>query len=109
MDVLPGAIFVIDSKKEQIAIMEARRLNIPVVAVVDTNCDPDEADYVIPGNDDAIRAIKLLTAKTADAVLEGKQFLAEKHTEAVSAAELPVQASGEKVEQAESAVENSGA
>jgi len=109
MDVLPGAIFVIDSKKEQIAIMEARRLNIPVVAVVDTNCDPDEADYVIPGNDDAIRAIKLLTVKTADAVLEGKQFLAEKHTEAVSAAELPVQASGEKVEQAESAAENSGA
>lgn len=109
MDVLPGAIFVIDSKKEQIAIMEARRLNIPVVAVVDTNCDPDEADYVIPGNDDAIRAIKLLTAKTADAVLEGKQFLAEKHTEAASAAELPVQASGEKVEQAESAAENSGA
>lgn len=109
MDVLPGAIFVIDSKKEQIAIMEARRLNIPVVAVVDTNCDPDEADYVIPGNDDAIRAIKLLTAKIADAVLEGKQFLAEKHTEAASAAELPVQASGEKVEQAESAAENSGA
>ena len=67
---LPGALFVIDPRKEHIAICEARRLGIPIVAIVDTNCDPDEIDYVIPGNDDAIRAVKLLTAKMADAVLE---------------------------------------
>ncbi len=107
MDVLPGAIFVIDSKKEQIAIMEARRLNIPVVAVVDSNCDPDEADYVIPGNDDAIRAIKLLTAKVADAVIDGKQFLAEKPAETASATEAPVQAAEEVAAAVEA--ENSGA
>jgi small subunit ribosomal protein S2 len=74
---LPGVLFVIDPKKEKIAIAEARRLSIPVVAVVDTNCDPDDADYVIPGNDDAIRAIKLLASKMADAVLEGKGVLAK--------------------------------
>ncbi len=74
---LPGAIFIIDPKKEKIAVAEARRLSIPVVAVVDTNCDPDDADYVIPGNDDAIRAIKLLASKIADAVLEGKGVLAK--------------------------------
>lgn len=67
---LPGALFVIDPRKEHIAIAEARRLNIPIVAIVDTNCDPDEVDHVIPGNDDAIRAVKLLTSKMADAVLE---------------------------------------
>ncbi|MCL5780394.1 30S ribosomal protein S2 [Desulforamulus profundi] len=70
---LPGALFVIDPRKERIAVAEARKLGIPIVAIVDTNCDPDEVDYVIPGNDDAIRAVKLLTAKMADAVLEGKQ------------------------------------
>lgn len=70
---LPGALFVIDPRKERIAVAEARKLGIPIVAIVDTNCDPDEVDYVIPGNDDAIRAVKLLTAKIADAVLEGKQ------------------------------------
>ncbi|MZP43448.1 30S ribosomal protein S2 [Heliobacterium gestii] len=70
---LPGAIFVIDPRKERIAVAEARRLGIPLVGIVDTNCDPDEIDYVIPGNDDAIRAVKLLTAKMADAVLEGNQ------------------------------------
>jgi small subunit ribosomal protein S2 len=70
---LPGALFVIDPRKEHIAIAEARRLGIPIVAIVDTNCDPDEVDYVIPGNDDAIRAVKLLTAKIADAVLEANQ------------------------------------
>ncbi|MDR2350734.1 MAG: 30S ribosomal protein S2 [Deltaproteobacteria bacterium] len=73
MDRLPGAIFVIDPKRENIATAEARRLGIPVVAVVDTNCDPDEVDYIIPGNDDAIRAIKLMTSKMADACLEGRQ------------------------------------
>ncbi|MEW6697903.1 MAG: 30S ribosomal protein S2 [Bacillota bacterium] len=70
---LPGALFVIDPRKERIAVAEARKLGIPIVAIVDTNCDPDEVDYVIPGNDDAIRAVKLLTNKMADAVLEGKQ------------------------------------
>ena len=70
---LPGALFVVDPKKERNAILEAKKLGIPVVAIVDTNCDPDEADYVIPGNDDAIRAVKLITAKMADAVIEGRQ------------------------------------
>lgn len=73
MSKLPGALFVIDPRKERIAVAEARKLGLPIVAIVDTNCDPDEVDYVIPGNDDAIRAVKLLTAKMADAVLEGRQ------------------------------------
>lgn len=73
MEKLPGALFVVDPRKERIAVAEAKKLNIPVVAIVDTNCDPDEVDYVIPGNDDAIRAVKLITAKIADAVIEGKQ------------------------------------
>jgi small subunit ribosomal protein S2 len=70
---LPGAIFIIDPKNEAIAVHEGRRLNIPIVAVVDTNCDPDEIDYPIPGNDDAIRAIRLLTSRMADACIEGRQ------------------------------------
>ena len=70
---LPGALFIVDPRKERIAVSEARKLNIPIVAIVDTNCDPDEIDYVIPGNDDAIRAVKLIAATMADAVLEGKQ------------------------------------
>ena len=70
---LPGALFIIDPRKERIAVAEAKKLGIPIVAIVDTNCDPDEIDYVIPGNDDAIRAVKLLTAKMADAVMEGRQ------------------------------------
>lgn len=73
MNKLPGALFIIDPRKERIAVAEARKLGIPIVAIVDTNCDPDEIDYIIPGNDDAIRAVKLLTAKMADAVLEGRQ------------------------------------
>lgn len=73
MDKLPGAVFVVDPRKEKIAVAEARKLNIPVVAIVDTNCDPDEIDYVIPGNDDAIRAVRLISSKIADAVLESKQ------------------------------------
>ncbi len=73
MKKLPGALFVIDPRKEHIAVQEARKLGIPIVGIVDTNCDPDEIDYVIPGNDDAIRAVKLLTGKMADAVLEGRQ------------------------------------
>ena len=69
----PGAMFVIDPKKERIAVLEAKKLGIPVVAIVDTNCDPDEVDYVIPGNDDAIRAVKLISSKIADAVIEARQ------------------------------------
>ena len=70
---LPGALFVVDPRKEHIAVAEARILGIPIVGIVDTNCDPDEIDYVIPGNDDAIRAVKLIAGKMADAVLEGRQ------------------------------------
>lgn len=73
MKELPGALFVVDSRKEKNAIAEARKLGIPIVAIVDTNCDPDEIDYVIPGNDDAIRAVKLIAGAMADAVLEGRQ------------------------------------
>ncbi len=73
MEELPDALFIIDPRKERIAVAEARKLGIPIVAIVDTNCDPDEIDYVIPGNDDAIRAVKLLTNKMADALQEGSQ------------------------------------
>ena len=71
MNRLPGALYVVDPRKERIAVAEARKLGIPIVAIVDTNCDPDEIDYVIPGNDDAIRAVRLLTGRMADAVIEG--------------------------------------
>lgn len=77
MHELPGAIFIIDPRKEKIAVAEAKKLSIPIVAVVDTNCDPDEIDFVIPGNDDAIRAIKLISSKIANAYLEGKGILAK--------------------------------
>ena len=70
---MPGALFIVDPRKERIAVSEAHKMGIPVVAIVDTNCDPDEIDYPIPGNDDAIRAVKLIVSKMADAVLEGKQ------------------------------------
>ena len=73
MKKLPGALFIVDPRKEKIAVSEAKKLGIPVVAIVDTNCDPDEVDYVIPGNDDAIRAVKLITATIANAVIEGRQ------------------------------------
>ena len=88
MKKLPGALFVVDPRKEHIAVTEARILGIPIVAIVDTNCDPDEIDYVIPGNDDAIRAVKLIAGKLADAVLEGKQGeqTAEEAAPAVEAA-----------------------
>lgn len=73
MKKIPGALFIVDPKKERIAVLEARKLGIPIVAIVDTNCDPDEIDYIIPGNDDAIRAVKLISSKIADAVIEGRQ------------------------------------
>ena len=79
MDGLPDALFVIDPKKEYIAVKEAKKLGIPVVAIVDTNCDPEDIDYVIPGNDDAIRAIRLFTQKVADAVLEGYNIAEERY------------------------------
>jgi len=83
---LPDAIFVIDSNKEQIAVREARKLGIPVVAVVDTNCDPSEVDYVIPGNDDALRAIRLFATKIADSVSEGTQLMSDKQAADLAAA-----------------------
>ncbi len=86
MERLPSAIFIVDTKKEHNAVLEAKRLGIPVIAIVDTNCDPDDADYIIPGNDDAIRAIKLISASIADAVIEGRQ------------GETPVEAVEEKAE-----------
>jgi len=73
MKKLPGALFIVDPRKEKIAVSEAHKLGIPVVAIVDTNCDPDDVDYVIPGNDDAIRAVKLIAATMADAIMEGRQ------------------------------------
>ncbi|QWR77281.1 30S ribosomal protein S2 [Candidatus Magnetomonas plexicatena] len=75
MKKIPGAVFVVDPRRENIAVMEARKLSLPVVSIVDTNCDPDLIDYVVPGNDDAIRAVKLVTSKIADAILEGKAML----------------------------------
>lgn len=96
MGSLPGAIYIVDPKKERIAVAEARKLSIPIVAIVDTNCDPDEIDYVIPGNDDAIRAIKLITSKIADAILEGKEALSK--TVAEEAEKVAV---GEKIRQEE--------
>ncbi|MEG1461418.1 MAG: 30S ribosomal protein S2, partial [Oscillospiraceae bacterium] len=84
MKKLPGALFVVDPRKEHNAIAEARKLNIPIIAIVDTNCDPDEIDYVIPGNDDAIRAIRLIAGAMASAVQEGRQGL-DAETEAAAA------------------------
>ncbi len=78
MKKLPGALFVVDCKNETIAVREARRLGIPVVAIVDSNCDPDEIDYIIPGNDDAIRAIRLMSSRIADACIEGRQHMEER-------------------------------
>jgi small subunit ribosomal protein S2 len=92
MSRLPGAIFVIDPRKEYIAVSEARKLGVPVVAVVDTNCDPDEIDYVIPGNDDAIRAIRLLTSRIADACQEGKARFEEKAVAEEGKEETPQEA-----------------
>jgi small subunit ribosomal protein S2 len=86
MNRLPDAVFVIDSNKEQIAVREARKLGIPVVAVVDTNCDPTEVDYVIPGNDDALRAIRLFTSKIADSAAEGVQMIDDKQIAEMQAA-----------------------
>ncbi len=87
---LPSALFIIDPRKERIAVAEARKLGIPIIAIVDTNCDPDEIDLVIPGNDDAIRAVRLLTSKMADAVIEGINLSKDNETEAEDEAETEV-------------------
>ena len=87
MQAIPDVMFVVDPRKERIAVAEAHKLNIPIVAMVDTNCDPDEIDYVIPSNDDAIRAVKLITAKMADALIESKQGEEEAQVEAVETEE----------------------
>ena len=87
MDRLPSAIFIIDPKKEKIAVEESQRLAIPIVAIVDTNCDPTGIDYPVPGNDDAIRAVRLITARMADAVLEGAGSFAKEEAEAAEEAE----------------------
>ncbi len=92
MSRLPDAVFVIDSNKEQIAVREARKLGIPVVAVVDTNCDPSEVDYVIPGNDDALRAIRLFTSKISDSIAEGAQLMSDKQVADMTAATEQAQA-----------------
>lgn len=91
---LPGAVFIVDPRKERIAVLEARKLGIPIVGIVDTNCDPDEIDYIIPGNDDAIRAVKLISSKIADAVLEGKQG----EQMALAKEEAAVETEGEEVQ-----------
>jgi small subunit ribosomal protein S2 len=101
MSRLPDAIFVIDSNKEQIAVREARKLGIPVVAVVDTNCDPTEVDYVIPGNDDALRAIRLFTSKISESIAEGAQLMSDKQIADMTAA--TEQAQAREAQQAEDA------
>jgi small subunit ribosomal protein S2 len=101
MSRLPDAVFVIDSNKEQIAVREARKLGIPVVAVVDTNCDPSEVDYVIPGNDDALRAIRLFTSKISDSIAEGAQLMSDKQVADMTAA--TEQAQAREMQQAEDA------
>jgi small subunit ribosomal protein S2 len=90
MDRFPGALFIVDPKRERIAVSEARKLGVPTVAIVDTNCDPDEIDYVIPGNDDAIRAIRLFATKVADAVIEGKR-LREEELQGQTGGEAPIE------------------
>ena len=98
MKKLPGALFIVDPRKEKIAVSEAKKLGIPVVAIVDTNCDPDDADYVIPGNDDAIRAVKLIAGAMADAIVEGRQG-EDKEAEAdAEASETPAEATAAAAE-----------
>jgi small subunit ribosomal protein S2 len=101
MTSLPGALFIVDPKKERIAVAEAKKLSVPIVAIVDTNCDPDEIDYVIPGNDDAIRAIKLITSKIADAFLEGKETLSKSLAEEAEKTQVEVKIQQEEAEVSE--------
>ncbi|EOD7963478.1 30S ribosomal protein S2 [Staphylococcus aureus] len=101
MKSMPQALFVVDPRKERNAISEARKLNIPIVGIVDTNCDPDEIDYVIPANDDAIRAVKLLTAKMADAILEGQQGVSNEEVAAEQNIDLDEKEKSEETEATE--------
>lgn len=108
MKSMPQALFVVDPRKERNAIAEARKLNIPIVGIVDTNCDPDEIDYVIPANDDAIRAVKLLTGKMADAILEGQQGVSNDEVAAEQNIDLNEEEATEKssIEETEETVES---
>ena len=102
LDRLPSAIFIVDPKKEDIAVEEARRLSIPIVAIVDTNCDPTVIDYPVPGNDDAIRAVRLITARMADAINEGRGTLAKEEAEEIPASpDMPVVTEAEMTASAE--------
>ncbi|HCV9434667.1 TPA: 30S ribosomal protein S2 [Staphylococcus aureus] len=101
MKSMPQALFVVDPRKERNAIAEALKLNIPIVGIVDTNCDPDEIDYVIPANDDAIRAVKLLTAKMADAILEGQQGVSNEEVAAEQNIDLDEKEKSEETEATE--------
>jgi len=103
---MPDTLFVVDSHKEEIAVLEARKLGVPVVAIVDTNCDPDSIDYVIPGNDDALRAIRLFTSRIADAVLEGRQAAVQKQLEEEKVA---AEKAAEELERAREAAAEAGA
>src|SRR5262249_15947010 len=102
MDTLPSAVFIIDPRKEKIAVAEAQRLGIPIVAIVDTNCDPSGIDYPIPGNDDAIRAVRLITSRLADGILEGRGTVAEEEPEGA-------EREGGEAEMAAAAAETEGA
>lgn len=104
MKSMPQALFVVDPRKERNAIAEARKLHIPIVGIVDTNCDPDEIDYVIPANDDAIRAVKLLTGKMADAILEGQQGVSNE--EVAAEQNIDLNESKEEATEAETTEEN---
>jgi small subunit ribosomal protein S2 len=106
MNRLPDAVFVIDSNKEQIAVREARKLGIPVVAVVDTNCDPSEVDYVIPGNDDALRAIRLFASKIADSAIEGNQAATDKQAADIRDAAAIADAQGAEAGESEASAED---
>jgi small subunit ribosomal protein S2 len=110
MNKLPGALFIVDPRKEKIAVAEAKKLNIPIVAIVDTNCDPDEIDYIIPGNDDAIRAVKLIAGTIANAIIEGRQGEdqvadSEEAVEEVSAEEVSFEENASKEASTEEAAE----
>jgi len=104
----PGALFVVDSTKEEIAILEAQKLNIPIVAVVDTNGDPENIDYPIPGNDDAVRAIELFVSKVSEAIIEGKKNKVEKELQEAKKEETPPEEEGALEEKKEPSLESSG-
>jgi len=109
MNKLPGAIFIIDPKKEAIAIAEAKKLAIPIVALVDTNCDPDGIDYIIPGNDDAIRSIRLLSSKMSDACLEGKSILNKSLEDAAAQEAAEKEAAAQAIAEKEAAAQEAAA